>query len=247
MLEFKNISYNAPDDGAAIIKNLSLDLRDGELLVVTGPNGGGKSTLARLAMGIIAPSSGKIVLDGADITQLGITERAKLGIGYAFQMPPRFKGLTVKRLLSIAAGAEISDFECCKYLSGVGLCAADYLNRGLDATLSGGELKRIEVASLLIRRLKAAIYDEPEAGIDLWSFNMLVDAFGSIGRKRSTSLMIISHQERVLQTADRIAVVAGGVLTEIGAKEEILPGLTAMFCRGCLKNKGTEKRRENYK
>lgn len=241
MLEFKNVSYSAPDDGAAIIKELSLEVRDGELLAVTGPNGGGKSTLARLAMGIIAPDSGRILLDGADVTDLGITERARLGIGYAFQMPPRFKGLTVKRLLAIAAGAEISDFECCKYLSSVGLCAADYLNRSLDATLSGGELKRIEVASLLIRNLKTAIYDEPEAGIDLWSFNMLVNAFGTLGRERSKSLLIISHQERVLQTADRIAVVAGGTLTEIGAREKILPGLTDIFCRGCLKSKGTGK------
>lgn len=235
MLRFENVCYNAPDDGVAIIKNLSLDVQDGEILVITGPNGGGKSTLARLAMGIIQPSSGRILLDGKDITDIDITERARMGLGYAFQAPARFKGLTVKRLLSIAAGGEIDDAECCRYLSRVGLCAADYLNRTLDATLSGGELKRIEVASLLIRQLKVAIYDEPEAGIDIWSFNMLVNAFGTLGRERSGALMIISHQERVMQSADRIAVVAEGMLTDIGTKDDILPKLTDIFRRGCIK------------
>ncbi len=238
MLRLDNICYNAPDDGVAIIKNLSLEVKTGEILVVTGPNGGGKSTLARLAMGIINPNSGKIILDGTDITGLDITERARLGVGYAFQAPARFKGLTVKRLLSIAAGGEIDDTECCRYLSCVGLCAADYLDRTLDATLSGGELKRIEVASLLIRKLKVAIYDEPEAGIDIWSFNMLVNAFSNLGREKSGALMIISHQERVMQTADRIAVVADGMLTDIGPKEDILPKLTDIFRRGCLKTQG---------
>lgn len=235
MLRLENICYNAPDDGAPIIKNLSLEVKEGEILVVTGPNGGGKSTLARLAMGIITPNSGKIVLDGADITGLDITERARIGVGYAFQAPARFKGLTVRRLMAIAAGGEIDDTECCRYLSCVGLCAADYLDRTLDATLSGGELKRIEVASLLVRKLKVAIYDEPEAGIDIWSFNMLVNAFSKLGREKSGALMIISHQERVMQTADRIAVVAGGTLTEIGSKDDILPNLTDIFRRSCLK------------
>lgn len=237
MLKFENVCYNAPDDGAPIIKGITLEVADGEILVVTGPNGGGKSTLARLAMGIIKPSSGRILLDGKDISNMDITERAKHGVGYAFQAPPRFKGLTVKRLLAIAAGGEIDDAECCKYLSRVGLCAADYLNRSLDATLSGGELKRIEVASLLIRSLKVAIYDEPEAGIDIWSFNMLVNAFSSLGREKSGSLMIISHQERVMQTADRIAVVADGLLTDIGTTEQILPKLTDIFRKGCIKAK----------
>lgn len=237
MLKFENVCYNAPDDGAPIIKGIDLEVANGEILVVTGPNGGGKSTLARLAMGIIKPSSGRILLDGVDITDMDITERAKQGVGYAFQAPPRFKGLTVKRLLSIAAGGEIDDAECCKYLSRVGLCAADYLNRSLDATLSGGELKRIEVASLLIRSLKVAIYDEPEAGIDIWSFNMLVNAFSSLGREKSGALMIISHQERVMQTADRIAVVADGLLTDIGTTEQMLPKLTDIFRKGCIKVK----------
>ncbi len=237
MLKFENVRYTAPDGETDIIKGLSLELKDGEILVITGPNGGGKSTLARLAMGIIKPTAGKITLDGVDISDLDITERAKLGLGYAFQAPPRFKGLTVKRLLSLAAGGEISDNECCKYLSRVGLCAADYLDRALDATLSGGELKRIEVASLLVRSLKVAIYDEPEAGIDIWSFNMLVNAFSTLGKERSSSLMIISHQERVMQTADRIAIVADGRLKDIGAKEEIMPKLTEIFCRECIKTR----------
>lgn len=235
MLRLENVYYNAPDDGAPIIKDLNIEVEDGEILVVTGPNGGGKSTAARLAMGIIKPTRGRVLLDGTDVTGLDITERARLGIGYAFQAPARFKGLTVKRLLTIAAGREIDDTECCRYLSCVGLCAGDYLNRTLDATLSGGELKRIEVASLLIRQLKVAIYDEPEAGIDIWSFNMLVNAFSNLGREKSGALMIISHQERVMQTADRIAVVAEGRLTDIGPKAYILPKLTDIFRRGCLK------------
>ena len=237
MLKFENVRYTVPDGSADIIKDLSLEVKDGEILVVTGPNGGGKSTLARLAMGIIKPSAGKITLDGTDISDMDITERARLGVGYAFQAPPRFKGLTVRRLLELAAGGEISDNECCKYLSRVGLCAADYLNRALDATLSGGELKRIEVASLLVRDLKVAIYDEPEAGIDIWSFNMLVNAFSTLGKEKSGSLMIISHQERVMQTADRIAIVAEGKLKDIGTKEEIMPKLTEIFCRECIKTK----------
>ncbi|MBE6677867.1 MAG: ATP-binding cassette domain-containing protein [Ruminococcaceae bacterium] len=237
MLKFENVRYTAPDGETDIIKDLSLEVKDGEILVITGPNGGGKSTLARLAMGIIKPTEGKITLDGVDISDLDITERAKLGLGYAFQAPPRFKGLTVKRLLSLAAGGDISDNECCKYLSRVGLCAADYLDRALDATLSGGELKRIEVASLLIRNLKVAIYDEPEAGIDIWSFNMLVNAFSTLGKERSGSLMIISHQERVMQTADRIAIIAEGKLKDIGAKDEIMPKLTEIFCRECIKTR----------
>lgn len=235
MLKFENVCFTVPDTGAEIIKDLSLEVKDGEILVVTGPNGGGKSTLARLAMGIINPTSGRILLDGEDISGLDITERARLGVGYAFQAPARFKGLTVRRLLALAANGEISDADCCKYLSRVGLCAADYLDRALDATLSGGELKRIEVASLMIRQLKVAIYDEPEAGIDIWSFNMLVNAFSTLGKEKSGALMIISHQERVMQTADRIAVVAEGGLRDIGTKDEILPKLTDIFQRECIK------------
>lgn len=237
MLKFENICYSVPDNGTPIINDLSLEVRDGEILVITGPNGGGKSTLARLAMGIISPTSGRIVLQDKDITDIDISERARLGVGYAFQAPARFKGLTVKRLLSIAAGRELDDTECCKYLSRVGLCAADYLHRALDATLSGGELKRIEVASLLVRDLKVAIYDEPEAGIDIWSFNMLVNAFSTLGKEKSGALMIISHQERVMQTADRIAIVAEGRLSDIGTRDKILPRLTDIFRRECIKNR----------
>lgn len=235
MLKFENVGFTVPDAGTEIIKNISLEVNDGEILLITGPNGGGKSTLARLAMGIIKPTAGRILLDGEDISRMDITERAKLGVGYAFQAPPRFKGLTVRRLLNLAAGGGISDNDCCRYLSRVGLCAADYLDRALDATLSGGELKRIEVASVMIRNLKVAIYDEPEAGIDIWSFNMLVNAFGTLGKERSGALMIISHQERVMQTADRIAVIADGALKDIGTKDAVLPKLTELFRRECIK------------
>lgn len=237
MLKIKDLSLRVGEDNTEIIKDLELEIKDGEILVLTGPNGGGKSTIAKVVMGIATPYKGSISLDGEDITALGVTERAKLGIGYAFQAPARFKGITVKKLLTIASGKELSDAECCGYLSRVGLCANDYLNRILDATLSGGELKRIEVASLLIRELKLAMYDEPEAGIDMWSFNMLVNAFKSLGRERSGSLLIISHQERLMQLADRIAVIADGKVKEIGTREEMLPKLTDLFSRECIRTK----------
>lgn len=237
MLKINDLSLRVGEDNTEIIKNLELEIKDGEILVLTGPNGGGKSTIAKVVMGIAAPYKGTITLDGQDITALDVTERAKLGIGYAFQAPARFKGITVKKLLTLAAGKEISDSECCGYLSRVGLCANDYLNRILDGTLSGGELKRIEVASLLIRELKLAMYDEPEAGIDMWSFNMLVNAFKSLGRERSGSLLIISHQERLMQLADRIAVIADGKVKEIGTREEMLPRLTDLFSRECIRTK----------
>ena len=237
MLKINDLSLRVGEDNTEIIKNLELEIKDGEILVLTGPNGGGKSTIAKVVMGIATPYKGAITLDGQDITALDVTERAKLGIGYAFQAPARFKGITVKKLLTLAAGKEISDSECCGYLSRVGLCANDYLNRILDGTLSGGELKRIEVASLLIRELKLAMYDEPEAGIDMWSFNMLVNAFKSLGRERSGSLLIISHQERLMQLADRIAVIADGKVKEIGTREEMLPLLTDLFSRECIRTK----------
>ena len=237
-IEIQNVSYTyskgTPFQMVAL-NDVSVAFEKGKITGLIGHTGSGKSTLVQMLNGLVKPESGKILLDGTDVTGLDITERARIGIGYAFQAPARFKGLTVKRLLTIAAGREIDDTECCRYLSCVGLCAGDYLNRTLDATLSGGELKRIEVASLLIRQLKVAIYDEPEAGIDIWSFNMLVNAFSNLGREKSGALMIISHQERVMQTADRIAVVAEGRLTDIGPKEDILPKLTDIFRRGCLK------------
>ncbi|MEG1615146.1 MAG: ATP-binding cassette domain-containing protein, partial [Oscillospiraceae bacterium] len=200
---------------------------------ITGPNGGGKSTLAKLIMGIEKPTSGQIIFNGKDITNLGITERAKLGIGYAFQHPPRFKGLTVRSLLSLAHGSELPVDECCAYLTNVGLCSKDYLNREVDTSLSGGEVKRIEIATLMARKLKLAIYDEPEAGIDLWSFTMLVDSFKAISQNRHDSVMIISHQERIMQLADEIVVIADGKIRNQGPKDELLPKLLGEFNENC--------------
>ncbi len=233
MLELKNISFVA--ENKKIIDNISLTVNDGEILLFTGPNGGGKTTLAKIMMGIVTPTSGKILLDGEDITDMPITERAQKGIGYAFQTPARFKGLTVRRLLKIACGDNFSDDCCCDLLSMVGLCQKEYLNRPLDTSLSGGELKRIEVASILARKLKVAIYDEPEAGIDLWSFNMLVDTFASQKGKGAT--VIISHQERIMKLADRIAVISGGKISEIAPGGEMLPKLAGYFNKSCGKLK----------
>ena len=184
-------------------------------------------------MGIEKPTSGKILYNGEDITDLGITERAKLGIGYAFQQPPRFKGLTVRRLLSLAHGSELPEDECCSYLTQVGLCSMDYLNREVDSSLSGGEVKRIEIATLMARKLGLAIYDEPEAGIDLWSFSMLVKSFKSISSSRNESVIIISHQERIMQLADEIIVIADGKIRSQGTKDEIFPTLMGEFDRKC--------------
>ena len=188
MLELKHISFNVADDKGEkdIIKDVSLTVEDGKFLVITGPNGGGKSTLAKLIMGIEKPTGGQIIWNGQDITKLSITERAKLGIGYAFQHPPRFKGLSVRDILSIAHGSDLPEDQCCAYLTQVGLCSKDYLNRQVDSSLSGGEIKRIEIATLMARDLQLAIYDEPEAGIDLWSFNMLVESFKGISKTRKT-------------------------------------------------------------
>ncbi len=237
MLEVKNIGFNVKNDADGqpleIIEDISFTLDDGKFLVITGPNGGGKSTLARLIMGIEKPTSGKILYNGEDITDLGITERAKLGIGYAFQQPPRFKGLTVRRLLSLAHGSELPEDECCSYLTQVGLCSMDYLNREVDSSLSGGEVKRIEIATLMARELGLAIYDEPEAGIDLWSFSMLVKSFKSISSSRNESVIIISHQERIMQLADEIIVIADGKIRSQGTKDEIFPTLMGEFDRKC--------------
>ncbi len=234
MLELKNVSFTVGGkDGLDIIDDVSLTVNDGEFLVVTGPNGGGKSTLARLIMGIEQPTGGQILLNGQDITGLSVTERARLGVGYAFQQPPRFKGLTVRRLLELAAGSALPEDECCSYLTNVGLCSKDYLNREIDASLSGGEVKRIEIASLMARELKLAIFDEPEAGIDLWSFAMLVDTFKTLSRRRHDSVIIISHQERIMQLADNIAVIANGKLKNLGPKDEIFPNLMKELSADC--------------
>lgn len=237
MLELKNVGFRVADasDGSnlEIIDNVSFTLDDGKFLVITGPNGGGKSTLARLIMGLEKPTSGQILFNGTDITGLDITERAKLGIGYAFQQPPRFKGLTVRRLLSLAHGSELPEDECCSYLTRVGLCSMDYLNREVDTSLSGGEVKRIEIATLMARDLGLAIYDEPEAGIDLWSFSMLVESFRMLTKKDNESVIIISHQERIMQLADEIIVISDGKIRSQGTKAEILPTLLGEFDRKC--------------
>ena len=231
MLEVKNLSFSVQDGQSdlEIINDISFTLNDGELLVVTGPNGGGKSTLARLIMGISRPTGGKILFNGTDITDMSVTERARLGVGYAFQQPPRFKGLTVRKLLSLAHGKTLPEDECCQYLTNVGLCSKDYLNREVDNSLSGGEVKRIEIATILARKPQLAIFDEPEAGIDLWSFSMLVDTFRRMHATGERALMIISHQERLISLADRIMVVDHGTVREYGKREEIFPDLMGQF------------------
>ncbi len=235
MLELKHISFNVVDEKGEkdIIKDISLTVEDGKFLVITGPNGGGKSTLAKLIMGIEKPTGGQIIWNDQDITDLSITERAKLGIGYAFQHPPRFKGLSVRDLLGIAHGSDLPEDQCCAYLTQVGLCSKDYLNRQVDSSLSGGEIKRIEIATLMARDLQLAIYDEPEAGIDLWSFNMLVESFKGISKTRKESMVIISHQERIMKIADEIAIIADGYVKKIGPQEEVFPELMAEFDNNC--------------
>lgn len=225
MLELKNIKWSIPD-GGEILKDISLTIPDGQLTVITGPNGGGKTSLAKLIAGLEKPDSGKILLDGKDITDWDITERAKRGIGYAFQQPVRFKGLTVRDLLELAAGEEMSEDGMCEVLGEVGLCANDYIDREVDASLSGGESKRIEIATVLARKnVKVLVFDEPEAGIDLWSFTGLIDAFQRLKKNHNEALLIISHQERILDIADRIVVIANGQIRTEGTKEEILPTL----------------------
>lgn len=226
MLELRNISYEVPDGTSSkeILRDVSLTFNE-RFIAITGPNGGGKSTLAKVIAGILHPTAGQIILDGEDITGLNITERAQKGISFAFQQPVRFKGLTVRDLIGLAAGKKISVAETCQYLSEVGLCARDYVNREIDASLSGGELKRVEIAMILARGTKLSIFDEPEAGIDLWSFQNLIQVFENMHEKINGSIIIISHQERILNIADRIAVIAQGQVKEYGAREDVLPGL----------------------
>ena len=223
MLEFKNVSYETPE-GIVFLRDVSLKIDD-RFVAVTGPNGSGKSTMAKLIAGIYTPTSGQILLDGVDITNLSITERARSGISFAFQQPVRFKGITVKELISIASGKNISVAEACAYLSEVGLCAKDYVNREVDGSLSGGELKRIEIAMINARGTKLSVFDEPEAGIDLWSFNNLIQVFRNMYEKTKGTILIISHQERILDIADKIVVIADGRVAAYGAKNEILPEL----------------------
>jgi len=227
MLELQNISYIVDDEGKDkdILKNVSLKLDDDKFFVITGPNGGGKSSLAKIIAGIYKPTSGKIIYNGTDITNMSITDRAKMGIGFAFQQPVRFKGLTVKDLLELAAGKEMKA-SACDYLSEVGLCAHDYINREINASLSGGELKRIEIAVTIARGTKLTIFDEPEAGIDLWSFSNLIKVFEDLKKKTMGSIMIISHQERIINIADELILIANGEVVKQGSKEEIMPLFT---------------------
>lgn len=235
MLEIKNLCFTA-EDGAEkidILKNIDLTVKDGRFLVLTGPNGGGKTTLAKAVSGIVQPTSGSIIWNGTDITKLSITERARLGISYGFQQPPRFTGMTVRALLQIAAGGkELSRIDCCNYLNKVGLCAADYVDREVDTSLSGGEVKRIEIATILARGSGLMIFDEPEAGIDLWSFAKLTETFREIHKTSDATIIIISHQERIISLADEIAVLANGTISQIGDKEDIFDKLIGEGC-GC--------------
>ncbi len=228
MLELRNVSFEVSGDTSQveIIKDLNLVMDDRKFIVITGPNGGGKSTLARLIAGIEKPTAGQIFLDGVDITDKSITERAGMGISYAFQQPVRFKGIQVLDLLRIASGQDLTAAEACQYLSEVGLCAKDYINREVNASLSGGELKRIEIATVLARGTSLSVFDEPEAGIDLWSFQNLIQVFERMQQKdEKRSIIIISHQERILNIADEIVVLADGQIREQGSREQVLPGL----------------------
>ncbi|NLP37659.1 MAG: ATP-binding cassette domain-containing protein [Firmicutes bacterium] len=241
MLELKNISVKVTEDNKElqILKDINLQLEKKKIYVMTGPNGGGKSSIAKTIMGIYRPATGQILLDGVDITEKNISERAQMGIGYAFQQPPRFKGIRVRELLEIASGQEMDDDDC-DVLYDVGLCTKDYLDREINAGFSGGELKRIEIATLLSRKLKVAVFDEPEAGIDLWSFQQLTETFQNIHQKYDTTLVIISHQERILRLAHEIIVIDQGRVREITSKEKFLAELekidTDCRCRDdCIK------------
>ena len=224
MLKLEHVAWGLPG-GAEIIKDIDLTVPAGKLVVVTGPNGGGKTSLAKLIAGIIKNTSGRILLDGEDITDLDVTSRAQKGIAYAFQQPVRFKGLTVRDLLELSAGRELDDGDLCNYLGKVGLCATEYIDRELNASLSGGEIKRIEIASVLARDARLAIFDEPEAGIDLWSFARLVETFQDLRNHHDGTLLIISHQERILEIADQIIVIADGKVRQAGPRVAILPTL----------------------
>ncbi len=228
MLELRNVSYRVKNElgEKQILKDINLTL-DERFVAFTGPNGGGKSTLAKVIAGILTPTEGRIYLDGEDITDLSVTERAQKGISYAFQQPVRFKGLTVRDLINIAAGKNLKVSDACSYLSEVGMCARDYIDREVNASLSGGELKRIEIATILARATKLSVFDEPEAGIDLWSFNSLIKVFENMYEKTKGNILIISHQERILNIADKIVVIADGQIQNVGKKDEVLPKLLA--------------------
>ncbi|MBE6868226.1 MAG: ATP-binding cassette domain-containing protein [Ruminococcus albus] len=226
MLKLNNISFSAVDGGKSsdIIRGIDLEIPDNKFVVITGPNGGGKSTLAKIIAGIVQPTGGRLIFNDTDITDMSITDRAKAGIGFAFQQPVRFKGLTVLDLLRISAGKNLSVSDACSYLSEVGLCAKDYIKREVNASLSGGELKRIEIATVMARDVKLAVFDEPEAGIDLWSFNNLIRIFENMRKSdKNRTVVVISHQERLLKIADEIIVLADGKLVRRGPADEVLP------------------------
>ncbi|MEF9968715.1 MAG: ATP-binding cassette domain-containing protein [Longicatena sp.] len=227
MLKLENISFQV--EGKYILKDINLTIDNHQFCVITGPNGGGKSTLAKIIMGIEMPTSGTIYFDGEDITHCSIDERARKKIAYAFQQPPRFKGMSVRKLLSLAHGKELNEERCCSYLSDVGLCSKDYLDRDVDNSLSGGEVKRIEIATILARDNMLSIFDEPEAGIDLWSFAKLVETFQKLQQNSKQAIIIISHQERIMQLADEIIVIENGTIKEKGCKDDILPKLMSEF------------------
>jgi len=236
MLEIKHLSYQVTGDEGelGILQDISLTVADNKFVVITGPNGGGKTTLAKAIMGLVKPTAGQILWNGTDLTGLDVTQRARLGVSYGFQQPPRFKGLRVRDLLALAAGREdLRKEEACQYLTRVGLCANDYVDREVDASLSGGEVKRIEIATILARGAGLMIFDEPEAGIDLWSFAKLTETFRAIHERRQATLLIISHQERIISLADEIVMVSGGRITDQGPREEIFPKILANAAPGC--------------
>lgn len=241
MLELKDICFDVVQDKKTkhILKNINLVIDDDKFFVITGPNGSGKSTLAKIIMGINKPTSGQILFNGKDITSLSITERANLGISFAFQQPVKFKGITVKQMIEIATKRETSTIEACKFLSDVGLCARDYIDREIDGSLSGGELKRIEIATILARESKLAIFDEPEAGIDLWSFNSLIKTFQNLKDKYKCGFIIISHQERILDIADNVILLSDGTISKQGTKQKVLPHLSGVYS-ACSKLDGGE-------
>lgn len=235
MLEIKDVSLILGNEGnhVEILKDINFTFEDRKLYVITGPNGGGKSSLAKVIMGIYKPKKGQVLLDNQDITDFGITERANLGIGYSFQQPPKFKGIKVRELLKLAAGGFDDETNMCRLLHNVGLCSQDYIDREIDSSLSGGELKRIEIATIMARGLKVAVFDEPEAGIDLWSFQKLSETFEDLHENYDTTIIIISHQERILNLADQVILLADGKIKEITSKEKIMADITANT-RDCM-------------
>lgn len=240
MLKIENLQYSVAQDGkeTGILRGIHLDIEDHRFIAVTGPNGGGKTTLAKCIMGLVEATSGSIRWNGTELCGMSITERAKLGVRYGFQQPPRFKGITVRDLLTVASGKKLSHSEECALLTRVGLCAKDYLDREVDTSLSGGEVKRIEIASVLAANAPLMIFDEPEAGIDLWSFSRLTETFGALRDRRDATILVISHQERILSMADQIVMVSNGLVSDIGTPEEILPkitGETVCFCKAMEK------------